>query len=810
MDSLLQDVRFGLRLLWRSPVVSCAIVFTLALGIGLDTAVFTTINGMLFRARVEKEPDSFVQLRPAYSGKVESRGEAWSTSVEDYHAYQAGARSVTGLAAWTSVHTTLGDDPRNTVSMLVTCNFFSLYGLEHATLGRLFLPEECSSENPVRVVVLSEPIWRQQFSADPHIIGKEIVINRTVFTVVGVAPRFPGLLKDGVWIPWTMQPMFYGEDFFRESTTPWLTVEGRLKPGYSKAAAGAELNVIVSQQDRLHPGRKTKLLLTNGSESQYPGNQRVIFWVVLLWIGVVTMVLIMACTNVATLLLSRAVARRQEISIRLSLGAGRTRLIRMLLTEGLMLVIPASIISAYLAYRVPGIWAKFLPNVPYYPLRPNLTVFAYLGVVSLVTVWMAGLAPAIQSLRVDLSSSLKGYQKVFGSGTRKWRLLDLLVIAQVALSTVLLVITGLVVRIQYDMHSADPGVEARKVLLVPLPLQFPPYTDDSAWLFYSELERRVRALPGVQSVSFASRAPFWGDSEPDSGEEVRLPGQQKGAGRKAALNIVSADYFKTLGIPILCGRAFEPSDLNTTEARPVAIISDRLSRTLWPHADPIGKIIEGREHDQAEVVGVARDTRSASYGTSPGIPIVYLLRKPHLFGGPLLIRFQGDAPALHRAFATAVRDMDREAIGVPRTLRWMVDDMASRFSILVEVVLVLGGLAALLAVMGIYGVVGFAVSRLTRELGIRKALGATGPHIMRLVFRSGMRPVLAGLLMGVLLAIGGSRVLAQVLGPFTPRPWDPLIYTAISALLALAAAAAMFPPALKASGAEPMTALREE
>jgi predicted permease len=813
IGTFFQDVQYGVRSLRRSPLLAGAVVLTLALGIGLNTAVFTVINGFFFHARVERDPDSFVQLVSEYSGKFEQpRGLIFSTSLEDYRAYQAHARSLTNLAAWSNVHATIGDDPNQIMPLLVTCNFFSLYGLEHAKLGRLFRADECSTAGTAPVVVISEEMWRRRFSSDPRIIGTMITLNRHSFTVVGVAPaRFPGLLKSGLWIPWTMQAFFHGEDYFRKGSVPWLVVEGRIKPGNSRSAAQAEIKVIASQQDRLHLGRKNNLVLTNGSFGQYPPARLRVISIVLLWMGTVSVVLLMVCTNVTTLLLSRAVARRHEMAIRLSLGAGRTRLLRMLLSESLILVAAAGSISAYLAYRVPDILARIAPDV-YYPVKPDLVVFAYLGGVAILAACIAGLTPAAESLKLDLWTSLKGQDNLIGSGFGKWHLRDLLVTAQVAMSVMLLVFAGLVIRAQYGISSADPGFETRQVLLVPLDVKVPPYSQDSAWSLYRALEKRARELPGVQAVCYASSAPFWGDDEegPDTREEVRLLGQAKGTERKAAVNIVSTDFFETLRIPIVRGRAFEQADMTAQKPAPVTVVSEAFARTLWPNGDPIDKVIEWGQGDRLRVVGVARDTKSQTYGEVDG-PRFYLLQNPHSFAGPLMVRFQGDARPLERAFENAILDMDREAIGVPRTLKSIIDDMASKFWDLVEVVLFLGSFAVLLAVVGIYGVVAFVVKRRTRELGIRMALGATKTDIVRFVLASGMRPVLGGLLVGTLLALGGTQVLAQVLkGMLTLNIWDSIIYVAVSVLLATAALAAMFGPALRAAGSDPMRVLRNE
>lgn len=810
--TFVQDLSYGIRSFRRTPLLALAVVLTLGLGIGLDTAVFTVINGFFFRARVEKDPDSFVQFAPVYSGKFErARGMSFSSSLDDYRAYQANAHSLTNLAGWSIVSATIGDDPERVLPLLVTCNFFSLYGLEHAKLGRLFLADECATPGAAPVVVISEEMWRQRFSADPHIVGTEILLNRRPFRVVGVTPaRFSGQLKAGIWIPWTMQAFFHGEDLFRRSSAPWLVVEGRIRPGYSKSAAKAEARIVASQQDNLHPGRKTELDFTNGSFSQLPGEQSKVLWIVLLWMGTVTVVLLMACTNVTTLLLSRAAARRQEIAIRLSLGASRARLLQMLVTEGLILASAAGAISAYLAYRVPDIFAKLTPEV-HYPVKPDLTVFAYLGAVTLLAACIAGLAPAAESLNLDLTTPLKGQDRGSRSGTGKSRMRSILVAAQVAMSMLLLAITGLVAHAQYSISAADQGFETRQVLLVPLNVRTPPYAPESSASFYRTLEQRVRALPGVQSTSYANPAPLVGDDEgPDTREEVRLPGQAKGTGQKASVNFVSIDFFETLRIPLVRGRAFQSADESAQRPAAVTVVSEAFARAFWPNADPIGKVIEWANGEHLVVAGVARDIKSESFGDVDG-PRFYLLQSPRSFSGSLLVRFQGDGTSIQQAFGSAIRDLDRDAIGAPRTLRSMIDTMASKFWTAVELVLLLGSLAVLLAVVGIYGVVAFAVNRRTRELGIRMALGATPGDILRFVLASGMKPVLAGLAAGSLLALLGSQVLAQVLqGAFAFKLFDPMIQGSVLALLLSVALAAMLGPALRAAAADPMRALRND
>lgn len=824
---LAQDIRVAIRSLRKSPLLVTAVVLTLALGIGMNVSVFTILNGLLFEPHVDRDPSSFVHLSPVYSGIV-PEFNPWAISTQDYRAYQDGAkRSTSQLTAWDAAQVVIGQSEAGQgesspfLALLVTCNFFSVYGTEQppqqAKMGRLFRPEECSEPGSAPVAVISEGFWKNQLGSDPQILGATLRLNRHPFTVIGVMPSgFAGILKGpGIWVPYTMRSAMQSglgrEDSFNDLTTPWLTVDGRLKPGATRGGLQAELNVIASQQDRLAPGRKTRMEITDGSIMAEPSVRAKAYWLAPLVMGALTLILLIACTNVTMLLLSRAAARQQEIAIRLSLGAGRMRLLRMLLTEGVILALGGGAISAYVLSQAPAVIRKLLwtSNSPVLNLPLDGRVLSYLAGVTLLAGCIAGLAPAFESLKADMLGSLRGHQSLFALAKNKVRNRRVLIGVQIAMSLVLLTGAGLFIRAQHNMFAADPGYDANHVLFVPVRLTSPPYTTDVARAFYKTLAERVGALNGVQALCYGS-APVPLSDAGVTMEEVRFPGQAKGSGTQTSVALAPASYFETLGIAMRRGRAFREGESN------VAVVSEALARKMWPGADPIGQTIQtrggpSREDAEYEVVGIARDIQSEQFGAVDG-PRLYKPRDPRAPGLPLLVRFSGDGDALERSIKSVIAGMDRDVTVTPRTLRWILDDLADRFSVLVKLTIVLGMVAVLLAVIGIYGVVAFTVGQQAKELGIRMALGATRGVIVRSVLRSGARPILIGLGGGLVLTLGAASVLGKAFEaiPVALHVYDPVTYGAVAILLAASALAAMFGPALRAAGADPSRALRQD
>jgi predicted permease len=645
-----------------------------------------------------------------------------------------------------------------------------------------------------QAVAISEEVWRGRFAADPEIVGKSIDINRQPIPIVGVMPsNFAGQLRGpGYWMPLQMQPLFIkGLDLTRDSRTPWLALEGRLRPGFSRAAAERELTMLAAQQDRQHAGRETAVSLTNGSVLEDPLLGHVAALVMLLTMSALMLVVVIACANVTVLLLSRAAARQREMAIRVSLGANRSRLIAMLLTEGLMLSLMALPLSAYLVYKVPRVAKLMVPMLPYYNMRPNFTVFAYMVLLTGIVGCVVGLAPATESLRVNVWNRTQGHASLRAFGTR-WRTRDVLIACQVGISLVLLIGAGLFVRAQSAIRDHDPGFDAEHTVVVPLRVQASIIPD---------VFERVRAMPGIRAVASAQASPLDIELMPTS-----VVGRADQAGvvrRSVTVGAVSAEYFATLKLPVLRGRSFSRTSSSTS-----VVISHALARALWPSTDSVGEALRDEAGRTFTVIGVVRDVEMLSGQTA----MVYTLRAEQEPDGVLLANVVGPTSAVEQRLRQLLAQFEPASVVKPRTLAAMFDDMASRFSVLVRFVSFLGVVGIVLAVIGLYGVVAYAVSSRTKELGIRMALGATKPAIMRLLLRSGITPVIVGLAVGLLVASGAAVVLTRVLAgtPVPIAPRDPTTFGLATALLVATVVVAMSVPAWRATTHRPVDALRQE
>ena len=815
-DSALRDVKLGVRSLRKHPVVAGVAIVTLTLGIGVSTGIFALVNAFWLRPPVEKDPGSFVRLF-AYNDQPSFQfGQPGSISLENYREYQT-AHSLTELAAWHQVRPVFGTmNPKPLRAVLVSCNFFSVYGLTKPELGRLLLPEECSGSGPNSVAVISDEFWRTQFNADAKIIGRTILLNKRPFVIVGVTPpHFSGRMtfRISAWIP-LMYPMAgqleqdssAAGDFFRDPSIQWLAVEGRRKPGYSVRTVQVELSLIAQHQDLLHPGRKTRLYVTDGSAIEEPGESSRNEILLSILVSALMLLVAIASANVASLLLARSAARRKEIAIRLSIGASRSRLLRMLLTEALLLACPAAGISLFLAYWLPHFLAVHLTEDPLsIPVQPDLRVFCYLAAVTILAAVICCLAPAAASVSSNYLPALNGLESASGTGLRLSG--NLLIGTQLAVSFVALVGAGIFVGLYLSVLNCDPGFEVNRVIVVPLGMQGSRYTAASASAFFSKIEWRVLSLPGVASICFTDTPPF--DGSPI--EEFRFSDQAPGFGRTALVSTISLGCLDALGIRAINGRLFDQGDLRASPAAPPAVVSQAFARFFWPQEDPLGKTLLGRSRTAFTVVGVVNDTKSENFGVADG-PRIYNLEVNPRVGDTLILRVSGDPSGITGSVKEIVRSLDPDMIAIPRTVRSEIDDAAFRMHGLITMMVVLAGGVVFLAVMGIYGVVGFAVSRRAKEMDIRIALGATRLHLVFQVIQSNTRPVIFGQLAGLLLAVAGSVALGKVStdGRLFAGASNPALYVVTFLLLQIASLIAMLGPAISAARRDPVNTLRQE
>jgi predicted permease len=812
LQSLLQDIRFALRLIGRNAWTSATIVATLTAGIALNISVFSVLNGLLLRPWVKDRPETFLSVIPKFSGDYQLRFSDGGMSQADYALYRDGARSLESLAAYRILNLTLSGSESGTIrGGLVSCNLFDTVRPGPPILGRYLAADECSPARHQPVAVLSESAWRQTFDSDPQVIGRTIQLNRTPFTVIGVAPTFaPGGNADGtesdrdVWIPYSLldalQP---SNQYFSDSRAQWLIIIGRRHPEYSLRQVREELAALARSADERVPGRTTSLIVTNGSLIQDPefGALAPILFSVTL--GTTTVLLLLACVNVTTLLLSRAAARQREMAVRLSLGASRFRLVRQLLTESLMLSGAAAVIGVVLAQGTPGaLWKSIVARPAPFDLTPDWRVLSYGILLGVIAGVIAGLSPAFESLRPGASETLKAASSAVTPGPRRSRLRNTLVAVQVALSLLVLVQAGLFAQVHRRFFSHDPGFETKQVVTVSLDSVRGGYRPPAS--FYRELESRARALPGIVNAGYASLAPWAGRSSSGVTEIDGTPlPKSPDFRRDPARREVTADVFTTLDIGLIRGRFFTADDRPGGPAQPT-VISEAMARQYWPGQDPVGRHFRtGLLH---EVVGVSRDVQSVQYMQDDG-PFFYgpldpMQSKPQA----MLIRVAGDPSAAAAAIRSLVRQLDPQMAASVATLGALVERQAERLRPVALYSAMAATLALLLALTGVYGVVSFSVSQRGRELAIRVALGAQRRDIITLVVRSAVTPIVGGLLAGVGLTVAAAGGMRAMLYGLDPR--DPVTITIGALLLVGCALAAIWIPARRAASRDPLSALR--
>ena len=809
LQTLAQDIRYACRLVSRSPWSSATVVATLTVGIALNVSVFSVLNGLLLRPWVRSEPETFLSISPRFSGEYQLWFSEGGASQPDYALYRDASRTVESLAAYRFLSLTLSGDVSGTIrGGLVSCNLFEVVRPGPPILGRYLAADECAPARHQMVAVLSETAWRTTFDADPRMIGRTIQLNRLPFTIVGVAPTFTPGNGDtdsdrDVWIPYSLLDALQPTDpYFGSLRAEWLNMIGRRRHDASLQQVEQELSALARAADERVPGRTTSLKVTDGSlaQSGFGGRAPLLFSLTL---GTTTVLLLLACVNVTTLLLSRAASRQREMATRISLGAGRLRLLRQLLTESLLLSGVAAAASVLIAQRAPGaLWHSVMSRPAPFDLTPDWRVLAYSVALGLAAGVVAGLSPALEALRPRASDALKAASGAITPGPRRSVVRGVLVAVQVALSLLMLVQAGLIAQAQQRFLAHDPGFETRQVVGVMLSSVRGGYQPPAA--FYQELEARARAIPGVRHTSYSSLAPWAGrNAFPLAAIDGIPQPKPSGFGGGPARRQVSADFFRTLDVPLVRGRFFTSADRPGPPATPT-VISEAMADRYWPGQDPVGHTFQ--TNVLHEVIGVSRNLQSVRYMQDDG-PFYHALIDPvQAKPQSLLIRVSGNPATAISAVRGVIRQLDPQMAATVATLAATVHAEAERLTPVAVYGSLAGALALLLALTGVFGVVSFSVSQRVRELAIRAALGARRRDIVSLVLRSAIVPILGGLAAGIGLTLAAAGRMQALLYGLNPR--DPWTIAVVALLLAGCALAAIWIPARRAASRDPVSALR--
>ncbi|HEY4425681.1 MAG TPA: ABC transporter permease [Pyrinomonadaceae bacterium] len=820
MENLIKDIRYGVRMLMKNPGVTTVAVITLALGIGANTAIFSGVSAFLMKPL--SVPNAAELIRPLEVS--EDRGTTDEFSYPDFLDYRQQSASFSGLAAEDMIQTAVDTENQNDVvwGQVVSANYFDVLQVK-PILGRAFLPDEDKTVGVSHVVVLSHSFWQRRMAGDPNIVGKTVQLNNRAYEVIGVAPDyFVGTkfaLALDFWTPISMaEELRRNPGILAERGSHWMNAIGRLKPGVSVEQASAEIATITARLNQAYPDDRaatTKGQVLGEVDGRWAEMGPVFKSASAIAMAIVGLILLIACANVANLMLARAAGRRKEIGIRLALGANRARLVRQLLTESMLLSIAGGGLGLLLALWVTKLMEGFIPVLEYnivsnfFALDSRALVFTL--IVSLGTGLIFGLAPAWHSSNPELVPVLKGgAESARGKKRRGLGLRNVLVVAQVALSLVVLVCGGLFIKSFRKAQTMDPGFDNANGLIVSLSPTLIGYEDDQSRQFYKQVLERVSHVPGVDAVSYARTLPL-GDSSNSNGPILK-EGETlaKGsAGRVIMTNVISPGYFKTMRIPIVDGRDFDDRDQPKTQR--VVIVNRQMAEMLWPGESAVGKriTIGVDSRDLYEVVGVVKTGKYRTLAEDPKPFYYYAMGQRRPAPAAMVVRASVDPRSLVGAIRSEVQGIDRrvplsgvKTMDEHKTYALWAPNMAASFSVAFAVV------AILLSAVGLYSVMAYVVSQRTREVGIRMALGANRGDVMKMITRQGMRLAVIGVAIGLVLSLALAQVLSSLL--IGVSGYDVMTFILVPVLLSTVALVACYLPARRATKVEPLVALRYE
>jgi len=815
MNTLWQDVRYGLRMIAKSPGFTLLAVLALALGICANTTIFSFINGLILRPLAGvKEPERLVAV---YTSDYSS-GPYGGSSYPDYLDFRNQADAFAGLAAYqeTVLNLTGSAEAERLRGAYVSGDFFDVLGVT-TQRGRTLQPAD-ETTTDTHPVVISHGLWQRRFNADPMIVGRTLKLNGRAYTVAGVtAASFRGLRLGAppeFWLAMTAaSDLTSGGRGDRG-----LELTGRLKSGVSVAQAQAQLATIGARLAQTYPEsnmgtlerpNEPRPIMVLREARIEPSAQRNVWRVSLLLFAVVGLVLLIACANVANLLLARGSVRRREIAIRLALGASRRRLVRLLLTESLLLALFGGAVGLLVTLWTAGLLPAFFPpgEAAGLDLTLDWRVLAFTFAVVLLTGVLFGLAPALKATRSDLVASLKDDGGSFTHRLRRFGLRDALVISQLALSLVLLIGAALFVRSLQQALEFNPGFASQNLLLASVETGGGSLSVDQGKLVFQQLIEHVGGLPGVRAVSLTRVVPISGGGQRRG---VQLEGYQPQPNEDTELNtnVVAPNYFNTMSIPIVQGRDFDAQDRESS-AR-VVIVNEELARRYFPNQSAVGKRLRiGSDSPYCEIVGVARTAKYRTLREQP-LPFIYIpFAQEYEHAMTLIVRTAGDPASLIPSVRNEIRGLNKDVpvFGV-HTMTEHIGVQLAADRMVAVLLSVFGGAALLLAAVGVYGVMGYSVVQRTREIGIRIALGAEQRDILKLIIRQGLTLVLIGVGLGLALALAFTRVLKSLL--FGVSTTDPFAFAVIALLLIAVALLACYLPARRATKVDPLVALRYE
>ncbi|HET9533006.1 MAG TPA: ABC transporter permease [Blastocatellia bacterium] len=809
MGSLIQDIRYGLRMLLKKPGFTLVAVVVLALGIGANTAIFSIVNAVFLRPLPYPQPDMLVQI---WETERKSGDKHATLSPHNFAEWREASQSYEQMAAYrySSFTLTGGDRPQWFSGAQVSSTFFRALGVSPA-LGRDFDIEE-DSPGRNRVAILSHGLWQRRFGSDENLIGQSLILNGESHTVVGIMPQgFQFPYSVDLWSP-------LGLDLSKiDRGNHFLSAIARLRPDMTIERAQSEMDSLARLSEERYPDNNSGrgVALVSLHEELY-GDLRPALAVLL---GAVALVLLIACANVANLLLTRAMTRQKEIAIRAAMGASRRRLLRQFLTESLLLALAGCALGLLLSMWAIDLLIGSSPgSIPRAgEIELDATVLSYTLIISLVTGTIFGLAPALQVTGIELNESLKESRQTSLAGPGRRRLGGFLVVSEIALALLLLIGAGLLINSFRNLRSVDPGFDAKNVLTMTISLPRYRYPDGQRrGAFFEQVLERINAIEGVEAAGAISDLPFSGSRTTSSFSIEGRPPVNPGEGTSADRRAISPHYFKAMGIPLLAGRYF--TDRDRKESQPALIINQSMARTYFPDGDAIGKRIRigGPEETSLygepvwrEIVGIVGDLKHdrLSAGFAPEMYTPYLQAPPGRMS--LAVRGTGQLRSLGDSIQSAILEIDKDQpVYSLTTMEQRLARAIAPERFMMFLLGVFAGGALLLAAIGIYGVMSYSVAQRTNEIGIRMALGADRGDIFKLVIGQGMKLTLIGVVAGLTGALLLTRLMEGLL--FGVTPTDPLTYIAVTGVLAGVALLACYVPARRATRVDPMVALRYE